>query len=201
MARQHNPKETRELIINSAVELFIEKGYSRTTLEDIVRRVGLTRGAFYWNFKSKKDILNEIIDRYESFFRDIYRTYEHAESARETMRNFLCCDLRKKNSDNPYTKIVLYKVEATNEFAELAERQASLDQEFTDLIEREIKRGQERGEFRTDKDARILTLSLYMNLLGFDTYNASGDVRPDGTYFSDEEIDSFIDILLDSLIA
>lgn len=200
MVRQHNSQETRELIIDSAIGLFIEKGYSHTTLEDIVRRVGLTRGAFYWNFKSKKDILDEVVDRYEEFYREIYASYRHFESAYETVKSFLTCDFLKKNIDNPYTKIILYKVEACDELSDLAERQARLDREFTSLIEGEIKRGQDLGEFRRDKSARMLTLSVYMNLLGFDTYNASQDTGDQNRYFSEEEIADFVEVILSSLV-
>lgn len=199
MARQHDSKETRELIIGSAVDLFIEKGYARTTLEDIVKRIGLTRGAFYWNFKSKKDILDEIIVRYEKFYRDIYHSYTHSDSAYETIKSFLMCDLKKKNADNPYIKIIHYKVEACDELSELDEIQARLDEEFTSTIEAEIVRGQNQGEFRSDLSARTLTLSIYMNLLGFDMYNAVQVPQADGTYFSDEEIESFVELLLDRL--
>ena len=197
--RQHNSQETRELIIGSAISLFLEKGYSHTTLEDIVRRVGLTRGAFYWNFKNKKDILDEVVDRYESFYREIYASYTHFDSAYETIKSFLTCDFTKKNTDNPYSKIILYKVEACDELSDLAERQARLDREFTALIEREVKRGQDRGEFRRDKSARVLTLSVYMNLLGFDTYNASQDTGEQGCYFTEEEIADFVEVILSSL--
>lgn len=199
MPRQHDTKETRELIINSAVELFIEKGYARTTLEDIVKRIGLTRGAFYWNFKSKKEILDEIIARYENFFREIYTSYTRSDSAYETIKNFLICDLEKKNTANPYTKIVLYKVESSDEVPNLDECQAALDRDFTRIIESEIKRGQEQGEFRTDKSAHLLTLSVYMNLLGFDAYNAAGDYTPDGVYFTHEELEDFVELILSSL--
>lgn len=201
MARQHNSAETRELIISSAIDTFLEKGYSRTTLEDIVQRVGLTRGAFYWNFKSKKDILDEIVNRYEEFYREIYSSYTHFDSAYETLRSFLLCDLRKKNAVNPYIQIVLYKVEATNGLSDLSERQAKLDEDFTGIIKREISRGQEQGEFRRDTDAELLTISVYMSLLGFDNFNAPHEPCADGTFFSDEAIVSFVDTILRGLKA
>lgn len=199
LAKRRNTEETRELIIGAAIELFIEKGYSRTTLEDIVKRVNLTRGAFYWNFESKKDILIEILHRYEDFYREIYVTFEHFDSAIDTLASFLTCDLKKKNSDNPYIKIVLYKVEDCDDLSELDEMQARMDKEFTTTIEAEISRGQTTGEIRSDVSARILTLSVYMMLLGFDTYNAAGEVGPAGTYFNDDEIKTFVQLTLDTL--
>lgn len=200
MARQHNSAETRELIISSAIDTFIEKGYSHTTLEDIVKRVGLTRGAFYWNFNSKKDILEEILRRYEAFYRDIYTSYTHYDSAYETLKSFLEVDLGKKNADNPYIKIVLYKVELSDGLPELTEIQSKLDRDFTAIIEGEIRRGQERGEFRTDISSRMLTLSLYMSLLGFDNYNVAETPRPDGTFFTEDEIKILVDLLLQRLV-
>lgn len=200
MARQHNSAETRELIISSAIDTFIEKGYSHTTLEDIVKRVGLTRGAFYWNFNSKKDILEEILRRYEAFYRDIYTSYTHYDSAYETLKSFLEVDLGKKNADNPYIKIVLYKVELSDGLPELTEIQSRLDRDFTAIIEGEIRRGQERGEFRTDISSRMLTLSLYMTLLGFDNYNVAETPRPDGTFFTEDEIKILVNLLLQRLV-
>ena len=165
VVRQHNSQETRELIIGSAISLFIEKGYSHTTLEDIVRRVGLTRGAFYWNFKSKKDILDEVIDRYESFYRDIYASYTHFESAYETVKSFLTCSLTKKNADNPYTKIILYKVEACDELSDLAERQARLDREFTTRLFqlRRQSQNQTRRESERKTSGRRFSSSTFVD--------------------------------------
>ena len=101
MTRQHNSKETKDLLINSAIENFLEKGYSNTRLEDIVSRVGLTRGAFYWNFSSKKELLEEIFLRYEKFYSDIYSSYEHFNSAKESLRSLFYLTLKRKTSLTP----------------------------------------------------------------------------------------------------
>lgn len=170
MARQHNSKETTELIINSAIENFLEKGYSKTTLEDIVQRVGLTRGAFYWNFKCKKEILDEIVNRYEKFYLDIYDNYEQSESARSTLRNLLIRDISKKVTGNPYMVIIRYKVEASAEVSDLIERQGKLDDLFIGIIEKEIARGIENGEFSSSVNAREGAVLIFTYLLGFDNY-------------------------------
>lgn len=53
---------TRNYIIDKAVELFLKRGFSATTLDEIAIRANVTRGAIYWHFKDKLDILNELID-------------------------------------------------------------------------------------------------------------------------------------------
>lgn len=58
MARNKYPEETRKLIIEKATELFLQKGYENTTIQDIIDNLGgLTKGAVYHHFSSKNDIL------------------------------------------------------------------------------------------------------------------------------------------------
>lgn len=58
MARNKYPEKTKRLIIEKATELFLEKGYENTTLQDIIDHLGgLTKGAVYHHFSSKNDIL------------------------------------------------------------------------------------------------------------------------------------------------
>lgn len=64
MARNKNPEETVNLILDTAQKLFIEKGYEHTTLQEIIDNLGgLTKGAIYHHFKSKEDILNAVTAR------------------------------------------------------------------------------------------------------------------------------------------
>ncbi len=59
-------KGIREKIIDTAWELFHEKGFSETTINDIIREAGISKGTFYYYFRSKDnllDTLSEILDR------------------------------------------------------------------------------------------------------------------------------------------
>jgi len=53
---------TRESILMAALDLFTEKGYSSTTLVNIAKRIGMTRGAVYWHFENKEALLAALID-------------------------------------------------------------------------------------------------------------------------------------------
>ena len=56
----------REKIIDAAWELFREKGYGETTINDIIRKADISKGTFYYYFRSKDnmlDTLSEILDR------------------------------------------------------------------------------------------------------------------------------------------
>lgn len=59
--RPRNARRKSE-ILAAATKLFHEKGYSTTSLDDIADRVGFTKPAIYYYFKSKDDLLFEIVD-------------------------------------------------------------------------------------------------------------------------------------------
>ncbi|HET8870587.1 MAG TPA: TetR/AcrR family transcriptional regulator [Aquabacterium sp.] len=54
---------TRARIVELADQLFYERGYEHTSFADIAAAVQLSRGNFYYHFKSKDDILDAVIDR------------------------------------------------------------------------------------------------------------------------------------------
>ncbi len=59
-------KKTREKIINTAWKLFYEEGFGETTINDILREADISKGTFYYYFRSKDDLLStlsEILDR------------------------------------------------------------------------------------------------------------------------------------------
>ena len=62
-----DPEERKNEIIDAAEELFNTKGFEQTSVSDIVKRVGVAQGLFYYYFKSKEEILNAVLDRYISF--------------------------------------------------------------------------------------------------------------------------------------
>ncbi len=63
MARKtkEDTEQTRLAILDSALLTFYEKGFSRTTFDEIAKRINLTKGAVYWHFKNKADLIAAII--------------------------------------------------------------------------------------------------------------------------------------------
>ena len=50
-------------ILDTAERLFIEKGYDRASLQEIIQETGLSKGAIYHHFASKEEILYAVCDR------------------------------------------------------------------------------------------------------------------------------------------
>ncbi|WP_324825822.1 TetR/AcrR family transcriptional regulator [Sinanaerobacter sp. ZZT-01] len=65
MARNKYPEETIRLILDVAQQLFLEKGYEHTSIQEIINGLGgLSKGAVYHHFKSKEEIFNAVGDRF-----------------------------------------------------------------------------------------------------------------------------------------
>ena len=64
MPRAHRPTaQRREEILDAAHALFTTKGFQPTTMEDILRVVGIAKGTLYYHFPSKEEILNALVLR------------------------------------------------------------------------------------------------------------------------------------------
>lgn len=53
--------QTRQRILQTASELFVEHGYAGTSIRDISERLGMTKGSLYYHFSSKEDLLFALI--------------------------------------------------------------------------------------------------------------------------------------------
>lgn len=59
---KEDAEQTRQAILESAMDIFYEKGYSKTTFDEIAKRINLTKGAVYWYFRNKPDIVAALIN-------------------------------------------------------------------------------------------------------------------------------------------
>ena len=63
MARNKYPEQTVKSILDAAQELFIEHGYEHTSLQDIINKTKLSKGAIYHHFASKEEIFVAMVKR------------------------------------------------------------------------------------------------------------------------------------------
>lgn len=82
--------ETRRQIVEVADRLFYENGYEATSFADIARDVGLSRGNFYYHFKTKDEILDAVIERRAATVRALLDGWGDAgESPADRIRSFV----------------------------------------------------------------------------------------------------------------
>lgn len=59
-------EERKNEILDAADTLFAQKGFDGTSTNDILQKVGIARGTMYYHFKSKEDIMDALIERYNT---------------------------------------------------------------------------------------------------------------------------------------
>jgi len=64
---------TREKILDAAQALILERGYAGMTVDHVLARVGITKGAFFHHFKTKDDLARALLGRFADYDADIYR--------------------------------------------------------------------------------------------------------------------------------
>ena len=64
-------EQTKESIFQAGIELLAKKGIHETSMSDIARAAGVTRGAIYWHFENKEALLREIHGRLQNFYQSL----------------------------------------------------------------------------------------------------------------------------------
>lgn len=59
-----DPEERRSEILDAAQELFMAQGFEETSVTDIVKKIGVAQGTFYYYFESKDAVLSAVLDRF-----------------------------------------------------------------------------------------------------------------------------------------
>ena len=92
MARNKHPEQTLEKIVETAAQLFVEKGYEQTSIQDILDVSGLSKGGLYHHFKSKEQIFGAVMEKrilyVNNLFHELIRDTQ-GENAREKLKKIL----------------------------------------------------------------------------------------------------------------
>ncbi|WP_160031670.1 TetR/AcrR family transcriptional regulator [Paenibacillus sp. An7] len=59
-----DPEDRRNEILDTAEQLFFTKGYSKTTVNDMLQAIGIAKGTFYYYFKSKEEVMDAVVMRF-----------------------------------------------------------------------------------------------------------------------------------------
>lgn len=109
MPRKNNSKQTIENIISISAQLFAEKGYDKTSMQEIVDALGMSKGAIFHHFRSKEDIFNAVMDKqFELVIEEVNQwldeMYEY--SAKEKLKRLIKRNISKGNVIEDSCKIV-----------------------------------------------------------------------------------------------
>jgi AcrR family transcriptional regulator len=153
--------QRRTQVLRCATELFAERGYHQTTVEDIVTRAGIARGTFYVYFHDKRSIFDELLDGFMAEINERIIRIDPALGADG------CLELLRKN----VREIVATCVEQQLLTKILLSDAVGLDPDFDrklldfyaqalELLESALVLGQEMGVVRKSCDARLVSICI-----------------------------------------
>lgn len=171
---KEDAEKTRLAILASAMDIFYEKGYSKTTFDEIAKRINLTKGAVYWYFRNKPDIVAALINDFAARYTDLLKVFlaRYPEASFERIIQMQLFINKQIRDDQLFYKFLFF-VTCQMEWSEaiISKIQPSIEQTkqltrrlFLDTLETL----QNKKQIREDVDVSIICeilMTLYGGLL------------------------------------
>ncbi len=193
-------ENTRTSILTAAELLFLKKGVSHTSLEQIARQAGVTRGAVYWHFQNKAHLFHEMLNQVRLPAEQIAQHISECDPNNPISGlRHLCADalltMGKDERKRRIFTILLRRCEFTDDLREAEERHEAFINEFIDLCEQLFSEPATAKRLHPSITPRMAALSLHAMLLGL-----LSDWLRDPSLFDVKLAGTMIDALLRGII-
>lgn len=163
--------ETRTRILETAEQIFSEQGVSHTSLQDIAAAANVTRGAIYWHFKNKTDLLDAMLQRVKMPIEDaLERSCDISSSdPLGQLRRSAVGALQLVSegaSAQRVCEILLFKCEYVAETADMRRRHVESRKIALARYEEGFGRAIELGQLPPHTDPKIAALGLHAIMHG-----------------------------------
>jgi TetR/AcrR family transcriptional repressor of nem operon len=186
----------KQKIIHESLKLFSLKGFTSTSIQDILAAANTSKGGFYNHFSSKEDLFYQVLDEARKIWRDRNLSgLKQAESSLERvtllLRNYK--DRYLKDADNfpGGCVFITLSVELSDQIPHLSKEIEKGFIGLKNLYKRFLDEGKHSGELDKNVDTDAITEMIFNSMLGASViYNANKS-----TAGLDKSVDSLIDYL------
>jgi TetR/AcrR family transcriptional regulator len=161
--RRARRKEARPgELLAAALDLFVEKGFAATRVEEVARHAGVSKGTLFLYFASKEELFKAVVrENISGRFTEWNSEIDHFEGSSEAMLRYCLFSWWERIGSTQASGIPKLMMSEAQNFPELARfYQHEVIQPGNALIERILRRGVTRGEFR----AMDFTYGVYLVL-------------------------------------
>lgn len=157
-ARRGRPGYDLESLLNVAVAVFNERGYDGTSMEDLSKRLGISKSAIYHHVDSKEDLLRMALDRaLDALFAVAADTTSLEKPAIDRLEQLITGSVQVLTAQLPYVTLLL-RVRGNTEIERNAlSRRRQFDRIVTDLV----KQAEIDGDIRPDIDPAVTARLLF----------------------------------------
>ncbi len=145
---QENSAKRKNQILQAAIKAFARSGLKETSMDDIVRESGMSKGAIYWYFKSKDELIKELLNVF--FYTEMPETLRlltatgTASSRINNLLEFSIEEVERMMRFRPFMHELYVLASRNKTIRKLAKR--DLDT-YCSVLETIIRQGIEQGEF------------------------------------------------------
>ncbi|RMM99971.1 Transcriptional regulator TtgR [Pseudomonas savastanoi pv. glycinea] len=157
---------TRSQILEAAEQAIYERGVARTTLADVATLAGVTRGAVYWHFNNKADLVQAMLDSLQEPLDEMAQASqsEEEEDPLGCMRNLLI-HLFHELALDPKTRrineILFHKCEFTDEMCDFRRQRQDNAIQCHDRITLGLNNAVRQGQLPKDLDTARAAVALF----------------------------------------
>lgn len=158
--------QKKETILDSALQVFVSKGYSNARMDDIVDISGMSKGAIYYHYKSKKDLFLSLIDHWETHaFPDFYEKNQNNIPAKIILKSFanVVADVFEQRKYVFLAEVEFWAL--ANRDSDVQCRTKKLYQKILKLFEKVLIKGINSGEFKKI-NPRMAAMAIMTTLQG-----------------------------------
>ena len=147
--------------------MFCDKGYSRTTFDEIAKKINLTKGAVYWHFRNKPDIIKAlIIEAFERNQAAINREISEVNTLDDLLRYFKYAAQIVKTAPmfRKFLFFVMYQIEWSEGLFNTLNISGPINQIINfhqELIAKVLINSKENGDISPETDIQTTTKILY----------------------------------------
>lgn len=167
--RPRRGDDARVDLKETAIDCFARYGYQGTSIDRIAREAGVTKGAIYYHYKDKGDLLAAAVaDRVADFEDRVQRACEGLGAEEALRRVVAVCVEHAISNDRPRFAIKLM-VEAIETNDPLLEAMRGMMRRFRAFLRNIVRAGQESGRFRPEADADAIAGTVTSAVIGAET--------------------------------
>ncbi|MCX8073744.1 MAG: TetR/AcrR family transcriptional regulator [Candidatus Binatia bacterium] len=139
-----------------AIDCFAKYGYAATSIERIAKAAGVTKGALYYHFKDKQELLLESVKhRVGQFERRVVQEIASVDDPADSIRALGRICHEHATRSNHRRLIVTLMVEALDTYPALEQLFRDMMRRFRAFVASLVERGQQLGRFRSEVDAQL----------------------------------------------
>ncbi len=166
---KEDAEKTRQSVIDAALKLFGQRGYSGTTLRLIADEAGCSRGPIYWHFANKEELFEEILAYSQVPLERLVTSCQNSTTPEATAADFARQWLRLLLDDVYFRQsfeIFLNKTEFTEAVSKTLQRERALTSSLISTFSGFVTLYRRNNNITAQSSSNAVAVSMYSYLMG-----------------------------------